>query len=163
MKPLQSRATAPRWEGSAAAAREVPLTIDSRTRAARIKLGIAITTAGVLAVPVVLGLVGAASAGPERTDRADQETPVTQSDGGGRPGELAIDVDVFRDDQPVARSDQVAIEAFVNPPSESGLDALDAESLSDAAVRQSILDREATESADVLEELDKAREEEIGR
>jgi LAS superfamily LD-carboxypeptidase LdcB len=159
---------------------------------------------------VALGLVNGAAAAPEHAERAEQETPVTQGDEAGRPGELPVHVDAFRDDQPavsetlddltenvtgqladldharaalreaqgevdqaraaverteqridrlVARSDEVAIEAFVNPPAEAGLEALDAESLSDATVRQSILDREATASADVLEQLDTARDE----
>jgi hypothetical protein len=190
--------------------RGVPLTIDRRTRAARIKLALAVTTAGALVVPGVLGLVARASAGPQRAAGRSQETPATQGDDAGRPGQLDVRVDVFRSDQPavsdtldsltenvsrqladlseartalrqaetevqqarqavertqgridqlVARSDQVAIEAFVNPPTEAGLDALDAESLSDATVRQSILDREASESAEVLEQLETAREE----
>jgi LAS superfamily LD-carboxypeptidase LdcB len=58
-----------------------------------------------------------------------------------------------------ALSDDVVIESFVNPPSESSLDALDADTLSDAAIKQSILDTQASHNADILTELGTAREE----
>jgi hypothetical protein len=64
-----------------------------------------------------------------------------------------------RIDELVAESDRVAIEAFVMPPAEAGIEVFESDSLTDAAVKQSLLDREATASADVLEELDTAREE----
>jgi len=58
-----------------------------------------------------------------------------------------------------ARSDAVVVEAFINPPTELSLDAFSVDSLSEATVKQSILDTQASESAVVLEELATAREE----
>jgi LAS superfamily LD-carboxypeptidase LdcB len=59
----------------------------------------------------------------------------------------------------VVASDEVVIEAFVNPPSDAAIDALAAESLGDSTLKRSILDRQATEYADVLDELDAAEAE----
>ncbi len=56
-----------------------------------------------------------------------------------------------------AQSDAVVVDAFMNPPSISALDVLDAESLSDATVKQAILDRQAQADADVLEQLQQAQ------
>ncbi len=55
------------------------------------------------------------------------------------------------------QSDQVVIDAFVNPPSESVLDALTAASTMDATVKQAILDRQSDADADVLGQLDSAK------
>jgi peptidoglycan hydrolase CwlO-like protein len=58
-----------------------------------------------------------------------------------------------------ARSDAVVLDAFMNPPVEESLGTLTADSLSDAAIKQSILDSKADTDADVLDELATAREE----
>jgi hypothetical protein len=55
------------------------------------------------------------------------------------------------------QSDQVVIDAFVNPPSASLLDALTADSTMDATVKQAILDRQSDADADVLGQLDAAK------
>jgi peptidoglycan hydrolase CwlO-like protein len=55
-----------------------------------------------------------------------------------------------------AVADAVVIEAFTNPPTEQALDALSAESLTDAAVKQSILNTQATEDAEKLTEFQEA-------
>jgi LAS superfamily LD-carboxypeptidase LdcB len=55
------------------------------------------------------------------------------------------------------QSDQVVVDAFVNPPSASLLDALTAESTVEATVKQSILDRQSDAAADVLGQLDAAK------
>jgi peptidoglycan hydrolase CwlO-like protein len=57
------------------------------------------------------------------------------------------------------QSDDVVVEAFMNPPTESSLDTLTADSLSDATVKMSILDTQADANADVLGDLADAREE----
>jgi LAS superfamily LD-carboxypeptidase LdcB len=185
------------------------LTFDTRTRAARIRWVAVVSVAGALAGPVALGLISGASANPQRDER-EAQTPGTQGDEVERPGELPIEVDVYRADQSavsdtldsltgnvtdqladlgraradlraaeqgvdraqaavdeteqridrlVARSDEVAVQAFVNPPAEVGLDALAADSLAEATIKQSILDQEASASAEVLEDLATAREE----
>jgi hypothetical protein len=56
------------------------------------------------------------------------------------------------------QSDQVVIDAFVNPPSASLLDALTAGSTMDATVKQSILDRQSDADAEVLGQLDAAKD-----
>jgi septal ring factor EnvC (AmiA/AmiB activator) len=50
-------------------------------------------------------------------------------------------------------ADRVVVDAFVNPPAESALEALTAESLMDATVKQSILHRQADSDADKLDEF----------
>jgi LAS superfamily LD-carboxypeptidase LdcB len=55
------------------------------------------------------------------------------------------------------QSDKVVIDAFVNPPSENVFDALTAESTLDATVKQSILDRQTDDDADVLGQLEAAK------
>ncbi len=57
------------------------------------------------------------------------------------------------------QSDEVVVEAFMNPPTESSLDTLTADSLSDATVKMSILDTQADTNAGVLDDLAEAREE----
>ena len=57
------------------------------------------------------------------------------------------------------QSDDVVVEAFMNPPTESSLDTLTADSLSDATVKMSILDTQADTNAGVLDDLAEAREE----
>jgi LAS superfamily LD-carboxypeptidase LdcB len=55
-------------------------------------------------------------------------------------------------------SDRLVVESFVAPPSWSMLDALEAETLSDAAIMQALLDIQSETEADVLEELEQAEE-----
>ncbi|HEX6236592.1 MAG TPA: D-alanyl-D-alanine carboxypeptidase family protein [Acidimicrobiales bacterium] len=57
-----------------------------------------------------------------------------------------------------AMADSIVVEAFVNPPVESALEALSAESFSDSTVKQAILDRRATSDAEVLGQLGEAQE-----
>ncbi|HEY8523583.1 MAG TPA: M15 family metallopeptidase [Acidimicrobiales bacterium] len=55
-------------------------------------------------------------------------------------------------------TDAVVVEAYMNPPTEAGLEALSAQSLSDASIKQSILNTEATSSAALLDQFQAARE-----
>jgi septal ring factor EnvC (AmiA/AmiB activator) len=55
-------------------------------------------------------------------------------------------------------ADDVVTEAFMNGPSVEGLDALAADTLSDAAVQQALLDMQADNDADLLDRLAAARE-----
>jgi LAS superfamily LD-carboxypeptidase LdcB len=55
-------------------------------------------------------------------------------------------------------ADEMVVEAFVNPPSDNALDAFKAESLSDAAVKQALIEIQADTDADVLDQLDEAHE-----
>jgi LAS superfamily LD-carboxypeptidase LdcB len=55
-------------------------------------------------------------------------------------------------------ADEMVVEAFVNPPSDNALDAFRAESLSDASVKQALIEIQADTDADVLDQLDEAHE-----
>ena len=61
-------------------------------------------------------------------------------------------------DDLVADSDDVVTGAYVNPPSDSILDSLSADTANDAAVKHAILDMQAEDDAEVLAELDDARD-----
>jgi D-alanyl-D-alanine carboxypeptidase len=58
-----------------------------------------------------------------------------------------------------SQSDAVVVDAFINPPTEDSLETLTADSLSEATIKQSILDTQADANADVLGDLATAREE----
>jgi hypothetical protein len=51
----------------------------------------------------------------------------------------------------------VVIDAYMNPPVESGLEALSAESMTDASIKQSILNEEATSDAALLDQFEVAQ------
>jgi peptidoglycan LD-endopeptidase LytH len=53
-------------------------------------------------------------------------------------------------------TDRVVVDAFISPPAESSLDVLTAESLTEATVKQSLLDMEADRSAASLTDLQEA-------
>jgi peptidoglycan hydrolase CwlO-like protein len=55
-------------------------------------------------------------------------------------------------------TDDFVVEAYVSPPSDSALDALSAESISDATVKQVLLDIQADSDADVFDQLREAHE-----
>jgi LAS superfamily LD-carboxypeptidase LdcB len=57
------------------------------------------------------------------------------------------------------QSDEVVVESFINPPTESALEALAAETPAESTVRTSLLDSEANANADVLSELGAAQDE----
>jgi LAS superfamily LD-carboxypeptidase LdcB len=56
------------------------------------------------------------------------------------------------------RSDEVVVDAFINPPAESAIETLSAATLADATVKQSILTSQADADADVLAELEAAQD-----
>ncbi|MGH9113819.1 MAG: D-alanyl-D-alanine carboxypeptidase family protein [Acidimicrobiales bacterium] len=55
------------------------------------------------------------------------------------------------------KADELVVAAFVNPPADNALDAFRAESLSDAAIKQAVIEMEADTDAQVLELLDQAQ------
>jgi murein DD-endopeptidase MepM/ murein hydrolase activator NlpD len=63
----------------------------------------------------------------------------------------------LRIEELVVLSDAVVVESFVNPPYQSALDILSSESASDATLKQIVLDMQADDDADVLEEYENAR------
>jgi septal ring factor EnvC (AmiA/AmiB activator) len=56
------------------------------------------------------------------------------------------------------RADELVVQSFVNPPSDNALDAFRADSLSDAAVKQALIEIQADTDADLLDQLDEAHE-----
>lgn len=84
------------------------------------------------------------------TARADAEAAVAAAEEAVAATERRI-VDLNR------KADELVVAAFVNPPSDSALDAFRAESLSDAAIKQAVIEMEAATDAQVLEELDQAQ------
>jgi murein DD-endopeptidase MepM/ murein hydrolase activator NlpD len=62
----------------------------------------------------------------------------------------------FRIEETTNASDEVVIDAFISPPSESALEVLAAESLADATVKQTLMDMDADRSATALTELQDA-------
>jgi LAS superfamily LD-carboxypeptidase LdcB len=60
-------------------------------------------------------------------------------------------------------SDEVVIESFINPPAEDAMDTLNAETLADATVKQSILTNQSNSNAEVLTDLQAAEAELVER
>jgi peptidoglycan hydrolase CwlO-like protein len=56
------------------------------------------------------------------------------------------------------RADELVVQSFVNPPTDNALDAFRADSLSDAAVKQAVIEMQADTDADILDQLDEAHE-----
>ncbi|HET6664438.1 MAG TPA: D-alanyl-D-alanine carboxypeptidase family protein [Acidimicrobiales bacterium] len=56
------------------------------------------------------------------------------------------------------RADELVVQAFVSPPSDNALDAFRADSLSDGAVKQAVIEIQADTDADILDQLDEAHE-----
>jgi D-alanyl-D-alanine carboxypeptidase len=56
------------------------------------------------------------------------------------------------------RADELVVQSFVNPPTDNALDAFRADSLSDAAVKQAVIEIQADTDADILDQLDEAHE-----
>ena len=56
-----------------------------------------------------------------------------------------------------ALTDMAVIDAYVNPPVESGIEALSAESMTDASIKQSILNEEASSDAALLDQFEAAQ------
>ncbi|HET6950628.1 MAG TPA: hypothetical protein VFI47_09645, partial [Acidimicrobiales bacterium] len=55
-------------------------------------------------------------------------------------------------------TDALVVEAFVNPPSDNALDSFKADSLSDATVKQALVDIQADSDADLMDQLEQAHE-----
>jgi septal ring factor EnvC (AmiA/AmiB activator) len=55
-------------------------------------------------------------------------------------------------------TDDLVVEAYVNPPSDDALEPFRADSLTDSAVKQALVDLESDSDADMLDQLRKARE-----
>jgi len=56
------------------------------------------------------------------------------------------------------RADELVVQSFVSPPTDNALDAFRADSLSDAAVKQAVIEIQADTDADILDQLDEAHE-----
>ena len=72
--------------------------------------------------------------------------------------DAAIQVTQGKIDELTGASDSVVVTRYMNPPSEGALDSLSAESVSDATVKQALLEMRADEDAAKLAELTAARQ-----
>jgi septal ring factor EnvC (AmiA/AmiB activator) len=70
----------------------------------------------------------------------------------------AVDAKQGEIDELNAAADALVVEAYVNPPSDNALDAFKADSLSDASVKQALVDIQADSDADVMDQLEQAQE-----
>jgi murein DD-endopeptidase MepM/ murein hydrolase activator NlpD len=70
--------------------------------------------------------------------------------------DVALSDTEFRIEETETASDEVVVNAFINPPAESALEVLAAETLADATVKQTLLDMDANRSADSLTGLQDA-------
>jgi len=77
-------------------------------------------------------------------------TALAEADAAVQNAELSIE-------ELTAQSDEVVIDAFINPPAESALDVFESETIYDATIKQAILDMRADESAGVLTRLAEER------
>jgi peptidoglycan hydrolase CwlO-like protein len=78
-------------------------------------------------------------------------------------GELAAAIQAVADaqlriDELNRRADELVVQSFVSPPTDNALDAFRADSLSDAAVKQAVIEIQADTDADILDQLDEAHE-----
>jgi peptidoglycan hydrolase CwlO-like protein len=64
----------------------------------------------------------------------------------------------LRIDELNRRADELVVQSFVSPPTDNALDAFRADSLSDAAVKQAVIEIQADTDADILDQLDEAHE-----
>lgn len=94
----------------------------------------------------------------QEAELADAETAVETAEAELAEAETQVRETEARVQALNVASDQLVVDSFVAPPSWSMLDALEAETLSDAAVMQALLDIQAQNEADVLEELEQAQE-----
>jgi hypothetical protein len=81
----------------------------------------------------------------------DARAALTTADEDLAAADLAVAETQGQLDALTLQSDQVVIDAFMNPPAEVALDAFAAESLTDMSVKQSILNTKATSDAEVLD------------
>ena len=82
----------------------------------------------------------------------DAQTALTNADAALATADAALADTQARLAAVNTEADRVVVDAFLNPPYENALEALGSESLMDATVKQSILDREADANAAALEE-----------
>jgi peptidoglycan hydrolase CwlO-like protein len=64
----------------------------------------------------------------------------------------------LRIDELNRRADELVVQSFVSPPTDNALDAFRADSLSDAAIKQAVIEIQADTDADILDQLDEAHE-----
>jgi murein DD-endopeptidase MepM/ murein hydrolase activator NlpD len=82
------------------------------------------------------------------------QAAVTAAEGALADAESEVNNTELRIEELGARSDAVVVEAFVNPPIQEGVEVFASESISEATIRDAILDVHADESANTLAELE---------
>jgi LAS superfamily LD-carboxypeptidase LdcB len=78
------------------------------------------------------------------------QTALAEADAAVAEADAAVAETQGRLDALSAETDRVVIDAFINPPAESALDAFSAATLTDMSVKQSILNQKATSDAETL-------------
>jgi LAS superfamily LD-carboxypeptidase LdcB len=89
---------------------------------------------------------------------ANAQTALTDAETALAAAQTAVDEAQTRLNALTAATDEVVIDAFMNPPVESGFDAFSAASLTDMSVKQSILQTKATSDAATLGMYEEARD-----
>jgi hypothetical protein len=94
----------------------------------------------------------------ERAQLAQAEQAVTDARAAHEAASAAVLATEQRIDDLVGQSDVIVTQAFISPPAESTMDALSAETATDATLKSSVLDMWTDADADVLTELQDARD-----
>jgi murein DD-endopeptidase MepM/ murein hydrolase activator NlpD len=90
------------------------------------------------------------------SDYREAQTAVEKADEARADADSALSETRFLIEETTIATDEVVVDAFMNPPSEQALETLATPSLAEATVRQSLLTREADESAAKLTDLEEA-------
>ena len=86
------------------------------------------------------------------------QAAVSAAEGNLADAESVVSDTEMRIEHLVARSDEVVIEAFVNPPVQEGVEVFDAETIEDATFKQGLLDLHASDSARALSDLEEQQD-----
>jgi LAS superfamily LD-carboxypeptidase LdcB len=80
---------------------------------------------------------------------ADAELVEATAEVAAKEGEIAMMQQQLRD---------LAVEAFIHPPTQSGFQALEAEDMSEAEIKGALLDAKQAQDTDILDQMERARE-----
>jgi LAS superfamily LD-carboxypeptidase LdcB len=89
-------------------------------------------------------------------DEAERASEAAQQD--LTDAEEAVAAAEARIDELNTASNEFAVDSYMHPPTEDAFDALSAETISDATIKQAILDIQSSAEADVLDQLEEAHE-----
>jgi hypothetical protein len=89
----------------------------------------------------------------EEADRASEEAQEDLTE-----AEQAVTAAEERIDELDAASNEFAVDSYMHPPTDDAFDALSADTISEATIKQAILDIQSSAEADVLDQLQEAHE-----